>query len=52
MKGKQFYALDFARVVAMLAVVAIHVTSGYVCGESGYTLFGMNLGFLWNQLSR
>lgn len=52
MNDKQFYALDFARVSAMLAVVAIHVTSGYVYGESGYSVFGINLGFLLNQLSR
>ena len=52
MESKKLAALDFARVAAMLAVVAIHVTSGYVYAEGAYTLWGISLGFLWNQLSR
>lgn len=52
MQEKKLYALDFARVAAMLAVVAIHVSSGYVYAESGYTFHGINLGFMFNQVSR
>lgn len=52
MNHKKLYAIDFVRVVAMLAVVAIHVTSEYVYAESGYTVFGINFGFIFNQVSR
>ena len=44
--------LDFARVLSMLAVVVIHVSSGFIRAENSRTVFGMNLTFLLNQAVR
>lgn len=44
--------LDFARTAAMLSVIMIHVTSGYVYRPSNYMVLERNLAFLFNQLSR
>lgn len=44
--------LDFARAAAMLAVIAIHVTSTFINAKSSYTLLGMNLAFILNQAAR
>lgn len=49
---KKIEELDFARVVAMLSVIMIHVTSTYIYVESRYMIFGMNIAFILNQLSR
>ena len=43
---KQIESLNFARVVAMLAVILIHVTSTYIYCESNFLFLGMNLAFL------
>ena len=45
-------SVDFARVIAMVAVILIHVTSTYVNAESGATLWGINLAFFLNQAAR
>lgn len=44
--------LDFARVLAMLSVITIHVTSTFVHYNSRVAVSGMNLAFILNQLSR
>ncbi len=49
---KKIEALDFARVVAMLSVVMIHVTSTYIFVPSGVAIGGMNLAFMLNQVTR
>jgi len=49
---KRLEALDFTRVIAMLAVVMIHVSSTFIYNESGFMLLGMNLGFMLNQVTR
>lgn len=51
-EAKKIEGLDFARVVSMLAVVMIHVSSTYVHAPSRFLLGGMNLAFILNQLSR
>ena len=45
-------ALDFLRVLAMLAVILIHVTSTYIAAESHITFLGMNLALFLNQAAR
>ena len=52
MKEKRIAELDYARVVLMLSVIAIHVTSSYIFSESRISLFGMNLAYLINQAAR
>ena len=49
---KRLEALDFTRVIAMLAVVMIHVSSTFIYNESGFMLLGMNLGSMLNQVTR
>ena len=49
---KRLEALDFTRVIAMLAVVMIHVSSTFIYSDSGFTVLGMNLGFMLNQVTR
>ena len=49
---KRVEALDLGRVMAMLAVIAIHVSSTYIYSPSSHTLLGMNLAFWLNQLGR
>lgn len=49
---KRIEELDFARVIAMLGVIVIHVTAEYVYAPSGFMLFNMNLAFLMNQMVR
>lgn len=49
---KRIEEINFARVVAMLSVIMIHVTSTYINYESKYLFLGMNLGFILNQISR
>lgn len=44
--------LDFTRVIAMLAVITIHVTSTYITRHSNTLILGMNLAFLLNQVTR
>lgn len=44
--------LDFARVLAMLSVITIHVTSAFVNYNSHVAVLGMNAAFILNQLSR
>ena len=49
---KRIKELDFTRVIAMFAVVMIHVTSTYINQDSSFILFDMNLAFILNQVSR
>lgn len=51
-KNQRVEELDFARAAAMLAVIAIHVTSTFIHAESAYTLLGMNAAFILNQAAR
>ncbi len=44
--------LDLGRVLAMLAVVAIHVSSGYIYAESAFSPGGMNPAYVLNQAGR
>lgn len=41
--------IDFLRLVSMLAVISIHVSSTYLSYETGHLFLGMNLAFLLNQ---
>ena len=50
--AKKIQELDFARVISMLAVIMIHVSSTYVRSPSSFLIGGMNLAFILNQLSR
>lgn len=50
--GKKIEELDLARVVSMLAVIMIHVSAAYINADSGFTVLGMNLAFVLNQLTR
>lgn len=45
-------SVDFARVIAMVAVILIHVTSTYINAESSVALWGINLAFFLNQAAR
>ncbi|MFR4757619.1 MAG: hypothetical protein ACLT9P_05540 [Evtepia gabavorous] len=38
--------IDFLRLVSMLAVISIHVSSTYLSYETGHLFLGMNLAFL------
>ena len=49
---KRIEELDFARVIAMAAVITIHVTSTYIGYGSNILVMGMNLAFILNQLAR
>lgn len=49
---KRIEELDFARVIAMTAVITIHVTSTYIGYRSNILVMGMNLAFILNQLAR
>ncbi|MBR1689572.1 MAG: acyltransferase [Oscillibacter sp.] len=49
---KRIGALDLARVIAMLCVILIHVSSAYIDHTSGITVLDMNLAFLLNQAAR
>lgn len=51
-KVRRIWELDFARVIAMLAVITIHVTSTYIYAESRFTLLGVNAAYWLNQASR
>lgn len=44
--------IDFLRLVSMLAVISIHVSSTYLSYETGHLFLGMNLAFLLNQAAR
>ena len=44
--------IDFARVVAMLSVVMIHVSAPYINNSSIYSVANMNLAFILNQVTR
>lgn len=43
---------DLARVISMFAVIMIHITAPYMGRSSDFTLLGMNLAFLLNQIVR
>ena len=43
---KRIEELDFARVIAMIAVIMIHVTSAYIGYQSNILVMGMNLAFI------
>lgn len=43
---------DLARVLSMLAVIMIHVTAPYMGRTSEWTVLGMNLAFILNQVTR
>ena len=49
---KRIEELDFTRVVAMIAVITIHVTSAYIGYQSNILVMGMNVAFILNQLTR
>lgn len=49
---KKVEELDAARVVSMLAVIAIHVTAPYIGAVSDFLLGGMNLAYIINQAAR
>ena len=49
---KRIEELDFTRVIAMIAVITIHVTSAYIGYQSNVLVMGMNLAFILNQLTR
>jgi len=49
---KRIEALDFTRVIAMLSVIVIHVTSTFIYNQSKFMVLGMNLAFILNQLTR
>ncbi len=49
---KRIEEFDFARVIAMIAVITIHVTSAYIGYQSNILVMGMNLAFILNQLAR
>jgi len=49
---KKVEELDAARVVSMLAVIAIHVTAPYIGADSDFLLGGMNLAYIINQAAR
>ncbi|WP_295585922.1 acyltransferase [uncultured Oscillibacter sp.] len=49
---KKVEELDAARVVSMLAVIAIHVTAPYIGAGSRFLLGGMNLAYVMNQAAR
>ena len=44
--------MDFARVVAMLSVVMIHVSATYINKDSNYLVANCNLAFILNQVTR
>lgn len=52
MESNRIEELDFARVIAMVSVIVIHVTSTYVNYNSNIVVLGMNIAFILNQLSR
>lgn len=49
---KKIEELDLARVVAMLSVIMIHVTSTYIYYDSKYMILNMNIAYILNQISR
>lgn len=49
---KRIIEIDFARAIAMLSVIMIHVTSTYIHYKSGFTIFDMNVAFVLNQITR
>ncbi|MEG1683864.1 MAG: acyltransferase family protein [Oscillospiraceae bacterium] len=49
---KRMEEIDFARVVAMVSVILIHVTSGYIEVESNFEILDMNIAFILNQVTR
>ncbi len=51
-KKERMPELDYVRALAMLGVVAIHVTGAFVYQDSAHTLGGMNLAFFLNQIVR
>lgn len=48
-KTDRWIALDFVRVVAMLSVILLHTSSGFLFTESSVTFGGLSLGYLINQ---
>lgn len=52
MESNRIEELDFARVIAMISVIVIHVTSTYVNYNSNIVVLGMNIAFILNQMSR
>ena len=52
MQKRRDGGIDFARVLAMLAVIMIHVTSGYLDLPSSRTVLDRNLAYMLNQASR
>ena len=51
-KRERLIELDYIRTFAMLAVIVIHVSSAFVYSDSDYPLFGMNVAFILNQVTR
>ena len=49
---KRIEELDFTRIIAMIAVITIHVTSAYIGYQSNILVMGMNVAFILNQLSK
>ena len=49
---KRIEELDFTRIIAMIAVITIHVTSAYIGYQSNILVMGMNVAFILNQLTR
>lgn len=49
---KRVEQIDFARVLAMLSVILIHVTSTYIHNESKFMILDMNFAFILNQTAR
>ena len=47
---KRIEELDFTRIIAMIAVITIHVTSAYIGYQSNILVMGMNVAFILNQL--
>ena len=52
MKVNRIDEIDFARVIAMISVITIHVTSNFINYKSNISFLGMNIAFILNQLSR
>jgi len=49
---KRIEEIDYARVVAMVSVILIHVTSTYIGFESDFKILDMNIAFILNQVTR
>ena len=49
---KRIQQIDLARVIAMLSVILIHVTSTYINNVSRLMILNMNTAFILNQVTR